>query len=327
MLHCKVELPRKLYKIDVELSLRDGECLCLFGPSAAGKTSILSTIAGFEPRARAHITWGDEVIADGASHKRHTLPPWRRRFAYVTQHSSLFPHLSVRDNLIYGVTGHTRWTDEAEQMAERFGLVPYLKVRPGQLSGGLAQRVNLARALLARPRLLLLDEPLSALDADVRRAMQDLIHEARQSLCITTLLVTHQLSEAQRLADRIALLDHGRLIQTGTPADLMQAPQNETAARLMGYTQFLPEKLVDPNGEAGLLAIHPDRTQIGEHYANGPVVFGRITRITPYHGAYRATVALAAGPVIDSALPAFTTHKVEDEVAVTLLAPVRVSKG
>ncbi|MCY0901964.1 MAG: ATP-binding cassette domain-containing protein [Firmicutes bacterium] len=190
MLHCEIRLQRRLFTIDVELEVKPGETLCLFGASASGKTSILHAIAGLEPHARATVAWKQSDV-----HVDEQTPTWRRGFALVAQQPSLFPHMSVKDNILFGVRDSKGYA-EALDLAGRFGLHQYLTSRPKQLSGGLAQRVNLVRALAASPRVLLLDEPLSALDAASRRELQDLLRATLQERQLTTILVTHQLSEA-----------------------------------------------------------------------------------------------------------------------------------
>jgi len=320
MLHCKVTLKRRVFTVDVDFSLATGTFFCLFGSSAAGKTSILSALAGFEPAAKTELSFDGETIAGQHGRQRIELAPWRRRFAYVTQESTLFPHLTVSQNLTYGSPGCV-WDDAAEELCARFALTPYLAARPSELSGGLAQRVNVARALLSRPRLLLLDEPFSALDADARRTMQDLTHQAHKDAHLTTILVTHQLSEAQRLADHIGIIERGKLLQSGSLTTVMDHPASEAVARLMGYTQVLDLPLISPDLGPGRIAIHPDRVRLGNFSGDGYVLRGRITEKTPYHGVFRAVVALSSGPLIDITLPVYDNSQIGDDITVTLVNP------
>lgn len=324
MLHCKVTLKRRVFTVDVDFSLATGTFFCLFGSSAAGKTSILSALAGFEPAAKTELSWDGELIAGQNGRHRTELAPWRRRFAYVTQESSLFPHLTVSQNLIYGSPGAI-WDDTAEELSTSFALTPYLAARPSELSGGLAQRVNVARALLTRPRLLLLDEPFSALDAEARRTMQDLTRQAHKDYQLTTILVTHQLSEAQRLADRIGIIERGKLLQTGTLTTVIDHPESEAVARLMGYTQVLDLQLINPDLGPGRIAIHPDRVRVGTFSGDGYVLRGRITEKTPYHGVFRAVIALSSGPLIDITLPVYDNSRVGDDITITLVNPPKMS--
>jgi molybdate transport system ATP-binding protein len=210
-----------------------GELVALVGPSGSGKTSLLRAIAGLlhTRSLRGRITAGDQCWFD--SDKRIALPPQARRVGLVFQHYALFPHLTALENVAIG----TRNAEPAERFAslfDRLGLSGLEQRRPAQLSGGQQQRVALARALARDPRVLLLDEPFSAVDAPARQALYRELATLRQSLATPIVLVTHDLHEARRLADRVVILDAGRSLQTGTPAHVFASPRNARVAGLVG---------------------------------------------------------------------------------------------
>lgn len=286
MLQLKLELPRKNFVISVDLHVQAGTILCLFGPSATGKSSILSTIAGFEKNyTNAHLSIDGQTLVDSNAKPAVWCPPWRRHIGYMEQSPRLFPHLNVQQNIFYGVSkdGDAEWI---HRIIEAVGIKDVLTMRPKQLSGGMAQRVALARALAVRPRLLLLDEPFSALDWAARRALQDLVIDVQQQFSMTLILVTHQLTEAQKMANRIALIDQGVILQTGSPSELMEQPVSWQAAQLLGYTAAVQ----GDNGKP--FFIHPDQVVLGEHPHMGVPVQGIVTDVTWYEGRRRVRVAL-----------------------------------
>ncbi|GMA49938.1 hypothetical protein GCM10025857_12950 [Alicyclobacillus contaminans] len=174
------------------------------------------------------------------------------------------------------------------QLIERFGLSGHLGEKPYQLSGGLAQRVAMARAVAARPRLLLLDEPLSALDWPTRRQLQDVLVALHRDLHIPVVLVTHQLAEAQRMAHRIGVLDEGELLQMGSVDEVVTRPATPRVAALVGYTAFLPI-------EGRVVAVHPERVVLGARPHLGPVLTGVVERMTWLEGRRVMDVRLAQG--------------------------------
>ncbi len=221
---------------DLTLDLPPGKITALLGPSGCGKTTTLKMIAGLiEP------TSGD-IAFDGASIIR--LPAERRGAVMVFQNHLLFPHLSVAENVAFGLKmrGASRSSiqHKVSEMLARVRLPGFEDRRPRQLSGGQAQRVALARALVVEPRVLLLDEPLSNLDAHLRSEMRDLIHDLQRQSGITTVFVTHDQEEAVLLADRVALLLDGVLQQVGEPKSFYERPANLAVARFFGEVNFLP---------------------------------------------------------------------------------------
>ena len=212
----------------VSLSIPTGEVFALLGPSGSGKSSLLRAIAGLEP-CTGDIAWdGASVVA---------VPPHRRGFALMFQDGQLFPHLDVAGNVGYAlkVAGASR-AEIAERVAELLelvGLAGFERRRVTDLSGGEQQRVALARSLAARPRLLLLDEPLSSLDRELRERLAVEVREILTATGVTAILVTHDHDEAGVIADRVGILQSGRLVQTGSLADLRAHPVDERVARFL----------------------------------------------------------------------------------------------
>jgi len=218
----------------VSLRIEEGELFALLGPSGSGKTTLLRAIAGFvEPDAGVIRIDGDAM---------HNLPVHRRDIGMVFQHYALFPHMSVFDNVAFGLSvRRVSRSETAERVRAMLALVQlqgYEGRRPGQLSGGQQQRVALARALVTRPRVLLLDEPLGALDKRLRRRMQVELRQIQREVGITTVFVTHDQEEALTLSDRIAILDAGRIVQSGPPRAVYERPETVFAADFLGDANF-----------------------------------------------------------------------------------------
>jgi thiamine transport system ATP-binding protein len=209
----------------VSLSIPRGEVFALLGPSGSGKSSLLRAIAGLEPCTGS-------IIFDGESVMR--MPPHKRRFALMFQDGQLFPHLDVAGNVGYAVriAGQPP-QDRVAELLDLVGLAGFERRRVTDLSGGEQQRVALARSLAASPRLLLLDEPLSSLDRELRERLAGELHGILRAAGVTTILVTHDHDEAGVIADRIGILDAGRLLQTGTLSQLRADPPNDRVARFL----------------------------------------------------------------------------------------------
>jgi len=216
------------------LDVPDGRCLALAGPSGAGKTSVLRAVAGLLRPAHGHVACGDETWLD--TERRVDVAPERRRCGYVFQDYALFGHLSAWRNVAYGLRGVPRARRRAEALAllERFGVASLADERPSRLSGGERQRVALARALATRPRALLLDEPLAALDARSAAAAGRELAGLLRELDAPAILVTHDFAEAALLGEEVAVLDGGRVVQRGSPAQLTAAPASAFVADLTG---------------------------------------------------------------------------------------------
>ncbi|MFX4303201.1 ABC transporter ATP-binding protein [Alicyclobacillus tolerans] len=285
MIELSCKLPRHTFTLDIRLQIESGTVYSLFGPSAAGKSSTLHVMAGFENRMQqAYFSVDGQVLLQVGGKKTINVPSWQRNIILIEQGSLLFPHLTVKQNIYYAVNRHHQ--DELEKWIEEFGLAPYLDAKPKQLSGGLVQRAVLVRAFAKRPRMLLLDEAFSALDGPLRRTLQGAVMDLQKELGTTIIMVTHQLSEAQRMSDRLGILHNGKLLQEGTPEELMLHPHSWQTAKLLGYTHLLE----DIRGQK--FALHPNRVLLGNHPHLGPVLQGRIQRRFWYEGECRVTIKL-----------------------------------
>ncbi len=224
---------------DIDLAIRQGEFVCFLGPSGCGKTTLLRIIAGLETQTAGSITQGGRDIS--------LLPPALRDYGIVFQSYALFPNLSVADNVAYGLVNRKTPRSEIKQrvteLLKLVGLPNSDAKFPGQLSGGQQQRIALARALATAPSLLLLDEPLSALDALERIRLRQEIRTLQQKLGVTTIMVTHDQEEALSVADRIVVMNHGVIEQVGTPMDIYREPASPFVADFVGKINVLPARL------------------------------------------------------------------------------------
>ena len=237
---------------DLSLSIHKGEFFALLGPSGCGKTTLMRMLAGFEQPDSGQILLDGVDLAE--------VPAHRRPVNMMFQSYALFPHMSVRDNVAYGLQreGLPRAEIEARvaAMLERVRLTGLERRRPDQLSGGQRQRVALARALVKRPKLLLLDEPLGALDKKLREATQFELMDLQHDLGLTFMVVTHDQDEAMTMADRMAVMDHGRLLQTAPPDVIYEAPASRAVAEFVGDINILSGTV---SGVAGELIAVEDR--------------------------------------------------------------------
>ncbi len=224
---------------DVSLDVRTGELVAVIGPSGSGKSTLLKLVSGLETGHTGRIA------LDGEDMSR--TPVHQRNIGMVFQSYALFPHLSVLDNVAYGLklrkVGTAERRQRAQELLDIVGLGDFSARAVAQLSGGQQQRVALARALAIDPRALLLDEPLSALDASVRGHLRDQIRSIQQRFNATTLLVTHDQEEALVMADRVAMLKDGRLLQIATPRDIYENPASRAVAEFVGLSTILPAKV------------------------------------------------------------------------------------
>ncbi|MFW5691051.1 MAG: ABC transporter ATP-binding protein [Chloroflexota bacterium] len=239
---------------DVTLKIYDGEFFALLGPSGCGKTTTLRLIAGFE-----QPTSGD-IFIDGV--QMAGVPAYHRPVNTVFQDYALFPHMTVLQNVAFGLkmAGLDRKTAE-KRAGETLELVrlPHIgKRKPRELSGGQQQRVALARALVNRPSVLLLDEPLGALDLKLRRQMQLELKAMQAELGITFIFVTHDQEEAMTMANRIAVMDGGHVLQVGRPEEIYETPRTRFVADFIGETNFLEGTLVNQNGSTGVINLEPE---------------------------------------------------------------------
>lgn len=288
---------------EVDLETLPGEFVALLGPSGCGKTSLLRVIAGFTRADSGCVLLGQQDIT--------ALPPELRRIGMVFQNYALFPHLSVEANVAYGLQAHgvprAEIARQTRKMLEVVRMEGFGERLPRQLSGGQQQRVALARALAISPRLLLLDEPLGALDKNLREEMQSELLRIQRELGITTLMVTHDQEEAMSMADRIAVLHQGSVMQFGSPSEIYDAPRTEFVSSFMGSSTVLDGRIqhlqedrwrlqtaggaqldfhsIGPctrNG-AARLALRPEQLELASEGAVAQVVsarpMGQVTRI------------------------------------------------
>ena len=242
---------------DISLDVHESEFVCFLGPSGCGKTTLLRCIAGLDIQTSGRIIQGGEDVS--------TLPPTARDFGIVFQSYALFPNLTVHKNLAYGLENR-RINKEAiakrvEELLELVGLTGQDTKYPAQLSGGQQQRVALARALATSPGLLLLDEPLSALDAKVRVHLRHEVKALQRRLGVTTIMVTHDQEEALTMADRIVVMDQGVIGQVGTPVEIYRDPASPFVADFVGTMNFLPGAVIAPQ------RLHLGRVEL--HCTNG----------------------------------------------------------
>jgi thiamine transport system ATP-binding protein len=233
---------------DVSFSARDGEFFTLVGPSGCGKTTTLRTIAGFEAPDGGTIRFGDRNVAG--------LPPEDRNVGIVFQNYALFPHMTVAENVGYGLRfrdppGETGRDERIGDLLDLVDLAGMEDRDPDQLSGGQRQRVALARALAPGPELLLLDEPMSALDARLRESLRRTVREIQQEFSITTVYVTHDQEEALAISDRVAVMHDGRLEQVGTPREVYRRPETEFVATFVGENNLFEGRVTDSRPDDG----------------------------------------------------------------------------
>src|ERR1700687_2248537 len=278
----------------VDLTAADGELFTLLGPSGCGKTTLLRLLAGFYQPDGGTIRFGDRVV--------NGLAPYERRIGMVFQNYALWPHMTVAENIGYGLRLRRLPREEVAQRLQeglrKVNLTGFEARYPGQLSGGQQQRVALARALVLNPDILLLDEPLSNLDAKIRVQVRAEIRKLQQELGITTIYVTHDQEEALSLSDRVAVMKDGRVLQVGAPKELYERPRTRFVADFVGTNNLVPGRVSErargelgvdtaigrlravpsgPIGDRCVLAIRPENVAIGAAAGNGGnVVSGRV---------------------------------------------------
>ncbi|WP_182417569.1 sulfate/molybdate ABC transporter ATP-binding protein [Bartonella sp. HY038] len=305
---------------NLSLDIKSGELIALLGPSGSGKTTLLRMVAGLEFADNGHIYFGE--------HDATNIPVRDRGVGFVFQHYALFPHMTILENIAFGMKtkrAKKRSQPEIEQRAKE--LLQLIQLEglanrfPAQLSGGQKQRVALARALAVDPKVLLLDEPFGALDANVRKDLRRWLREIHDELGITTLFVTHDQEEALDLADRVVILKQGNIEQLGTPYDVCNNPQSAFVMKFLGDTHILPVKInngyakldnliIDasglPNGDAQLF-IRPDDlswcSEVGQGNNALPVI---VTKIMDRPGRRRLVVKTNDHHVLELDVPAET---------------------
>lgn len=232
----------------VTLEVRVGETLALLGPSGCGKTTLLRLIAGFETPDSGTIEVRErKVFGPGVN-----IPPHDRHIGFVFQDYALFPHMSVGSNIAFGLKGKGKRQARVEQMLDLIGLRDKGRQMPHELSGGQQQRVALARAVAPEPDLVLLDEPFSNLDATLRMQMREDLNRIREASGATAIYVTHDREEALDLGSRIAVMEHGKILETNTPKEIYLRPHSRTTAQIVGPTNFLSGEAGDGTAECAL---------------------------------------------------------------------------
>jgi len=235
---------------DISLEIAEGEFLTILGESGSGKTTLLRILAGFEQATSGEVWMAGDRLDN--------LPPYRRPVNTVFQHYALFPHMTVEENVGYGLRIAKRSAAEIQsRVGEALGKVKmsaYAKAKPSKISGGQQQRIALARALVNRPRLLLLDEPLSALDANLRRQMQVELKALQREVGITFIFVTHDQEEAMVMSDRIALLRSGELEQVASPREIYSRPATAYTAQFIGHTNLLKGEVCAGKAMSGIFS-------------------------------------------------------------------------
>jgi spermidine/putrescine ABC transporter ATP-binding subunit len=300
----------------LDLAVYEGELLSLLGPSGCGKTTTLNLVAGFIPASAGRILIDGEDVTGRPAHLRG--------LGVVFQSYALFPHMSVFENVAFGLRERRVPRAEIQRRAHQALALVRLqgrdRHRPAQLSGGMQQRVALARALVYQPRVLLLDEPLAALDKKLREEMRGELREIQRSVGITTIFVTHDQGEALSLSDRIAVMNGGRLEQVGAPREIYERPVSRFVADFIGGSSLLQARAVGPDrvalggaltvrvatprplaaGQSVELAIRPERVRVGPGEAPGPeaaenTLSGSVARLIYLGAQMEVTVALPDG--------------------------------
>jgi putative spermidine/putrescine transport system ATP-binding protein len=280
----------------VDLTIAEGAFFAMLGPSGSGKTTCLRLISGFEQPSGGQIRiFGEDVSS---------TPPHLRNVNTVFQDYALFPHMNVRDNVAYGLmvkgVGRSARYAKAEDMLALVKLDAYGDRKPAQLSGGQRQRVALARALVNEPRVLLLDEPLGALDLKLREAMQDELKALQRRLGLTFVFVTHDQHEALSMADSLAVFNEGRIAQIGTPQEVYDRPATRFVADFVGSSNVLPPELTRAlGGPAEWSSLRPEATRLA---ATGPIT-GTVKALR-YVGSGTRVVLDANGTDIAAMVPA-----------------------
>lgn len=299
----------------VDLRIEEGAFFAMLGPSGSGKTTCLRLISGFESPSAGQIRiFGEDVSR---------VPPNLRNVNTVFQDYALFPHMSVRENVAYGlrvrgVPRHER-ADKAEEMLALVKLEGFGARKPAQLSGGQRQRVALARALINAPRVLLLDEPLGALDLKLREAMQDELKALQKRLGITFVFVTHDQHEALSMADQLAVFNEGKIAQIGTPEEVYQRPQSPFVADFVGSSNVLPPVLTEKlGGGRAWASLRPEALRLTA--PGGALLAGPVESLH-YLGAGTRALLRVEGAEIAALIPAGTALPSPGEVVGLTFAP------
>ncbi|MBX6317932.1 ABC transporter ATP-binding protein [Pigmentiphaga sp.] len=318
---------------DLSMELREGRIGCLLGPSGCGKSTVLRAISGFEPLLAGSIALHGEVVAT----PRRSLAPEKRRVGVMFQDYALFPHLCVADNVGFGLRRESA-AERARRVGELLSLVglsALARKYPHELSGGQQQRVALARALAPRPELLLLDEPFSSLDADLRERLAGEIRDILKEAGATALLVTHDQAEAFAMADEIGVMEHGRIVQWDSPYQLYHSPASPFVAAFIGAGVLLPGRSIGDGGRVSLELGEAEATQTppqggrdgaltvlvrpGDICADGrSPIRARLVHKTFRGPDYVYTLRLPSGSEVLAYMPQEDGHQVGDDIGIRL---------
>jgi len=325
-----VKLSRSDFHLEVDFAIPARGVTVLLGPSGSGKSTLLRILAGLEPVNTGYIRNGSNIWLNGNNHT--SLPAQKRRLSFVFQDYALFPHLTVFDNIAYGVKNKNRKTRNAivQSWLERLQLGSVSRRYPQQLSGGQKQRVALARALAPSPDLLLLDEPFSALDSNLRHDMREQLRAVIEATHCPVIMVTHDLQDARTLADHVGVMVDGSLTRFGNATDVFNEPRCRVAAELLGWRNFLPvtsltslhaqgkwgklELSRDPSPDTDCLSIRPEHVRFARNDQQDgiPATIETITDLGIYreircrlmdgsslymHSAWDRPVPIAGSPV------------------------------
>jgi molybdate transport system ATP-binding protein len=276
------------FLLDVSLQVPAGITI-LFGPSGAGKSTLLDCIAGLARPDAGRIMAGEDALFDSQSNVN--CPPQARRIAYVFQTLALFPHMTAEENISYGLDGIPLQQRAArlEEILEVFRVEKLRARKPAEVSGGERQRIALARSLVTQPRVLLLDEPLSGLDAELKAAIVDDLRAWNTARRIPILYVTHTREEVDALGERVIAMDHGRVISTGTPLEVLEAPRHKRLAQAAGFENLLRGRVVDLREADGVM-----RVRLNESRCEIEVPLGYASTGDNVHVAIRAGDILLA---------------------------------
>jgi iron(III) transport system ATP-binding protein len=311
----------------IDLDVAEGELLAVLGPSGCGKTTLLRVIAGLEVPTRGAVAIaGRRVAGEGA-----WVPPERRHVGLVFQDGTLFPHLTVERNVRFGLRRGPNRDARVRECLERVGLWEKRGRFPDELSGGEQQRVALARAMAPAPSVILLDEPFASLDAGLRQGLREELRGVLAAAGMTAILVTHDQEEALSLADRVAVMREGRLLQVGTPEAIYYEPHSEAVARFIGDGQLLGLELVAPRpagepraedatGQPSLAVVHPEflELSLGEGAGSDTSWSGTLARRRFYGHDRIEEVELDSGQVVTVRLTAEEPLPIGSRVAVRL---------
>lgn len=252
-LQVEVRVDRGDFRLRAELEVPPG-VTALFGPSGSGKTTLLELVAGLLAPDRGLIRAGGRTLfRSGPRGERVDLPARRRQVGYVFQDYALFPHLSALENVAFPLWRQPGARERATALLDRMALAGLAHRRPGELSGGQGQRVAIARALAVEPRVLLLDEPFSALDLDTRRGVRGHLRSVLADLGIPVILVTHDREEVLAMADRVVVMDEGRTVASGVPLELLGRPPREVVARSLGVENLLSLTVLESDPREGVM--------------------------------------------------------------------------